>query len=580
MNTDAELLIPIDERLVDWVKGCFRGAFSESEHPFDELTVVVASKAQFGDYQCNDCMQLAKVLRMAPRAIAEKAMADVVLPEMLAKVEVAGPGFINLFLADEWLARRVEAVGADEHLGICQSGEGRTVVLDYSSPNVAKPMHIGHIRSTVIGSALDRLHRAMGYRVISDNHLGDWGTQFGIIIMGYRHFLDREALAASPVEELERIYVKSYEQTKQDPTWLAQCRAELVKLQSGDAENLALWQEFVDLSLKEFERIYGRLDVRFDEVRGESYYSDRLPGVIESLESHGLAKESEGALIVDLEAENLRKAIVRKSDGAFNYTTTDLATVMSRVEEFAPDRIVYVTDERQQLHFQQFFTICRKLGITTQLDHVWFGLMRLPDATFSTRQGNVIKLEALLDEAVQRARAILEESNREMAEAEKAELAEAIGIGAVKYADLSQSPQTMVTFTWEKALALDGNSGPYLQYAHARICSVRDKYTAQFPDGLPDEEPIVLGEAVERQLAFKLLQFGSAVARATKHYKPSTLADYLYDLSQTYSSFYQNVPFLKAEAGVRESRIRLCGLVAAVLSRGLELLSIRTPERI
>ena len=452
--------------------------------------------------------------------------------------------------------------------------------IDYSSPNVAKPMHIGHIRSTVIGNAIDRLHRYTGYNVIADNHMGDWGTQFGLIIMGYKNFLDEKALAESPVEELERLYVKSYNMSKEDDTWRERARNELVKLQQGCEENLALWQQFIDLTIEEFNKTYDRLGVSFDLYRGESYYNDELPGTIDLLVEKGLATESDGALIVDQEDENLAVCIVRKRDGGFNYASTDIATVLDRVEEFEPSKIIYVTDERQQLHFNQFFNICKKLGVKNELVHVWFGLMRLPEATFSTREGNVIKLKDLLDEAENRAFEIVKKSSPEMSETQQREVARAVGLGAIKYTDLSQNPQSLVTFTWEKALAMDGNSAPYLQYAYARIQSVRDKYTAQFPEFNLADYPINLTEEVEHRLAMQLTQFPVAVLAATENYRPNLLADYLYTLSQVYSSFYQNVPFLKAEEGPRESRIRLCGLVASTLKQGLELLGIEAPERI
>jgi arginyl-tRNA synthetase len=320
--------------------------------------------------------------------------------------------------------------------------------------------------------------------------------------------------------------------------------------------------------------------VQYDIVHGESYYRDRLAGTVETLEQKGLAVESEGATVVFLEEEKLPVCIVRKSDGGFNYATSDLATVAARVEEFDPDRIIYVTDERQQLHFKQVFAVCRRLGYEVGLDHIWFGLMRLPEATFSTREGNVIKLEALLDEAESRAQAIIEASSPDMPDEERRAVAAAVGVGAVKYADLSQNPQSLVTFTWDKALALDGNSGPYLQYAYARIASVRDKYAERFPGGTPEAEPLHLDEAVERTLALQLVRFGDVVTRAAHQYKPNVLTDYLYDLAQTYSSFYQNVPFLKAPEGIRESRVRLCGIVAAVLKQGLDLLGLKTLERI
>jgi len=565
--------------LTEWIREAFVKQFGD-ELDLDGISAVETANSQFGDYQCNAAMSLAKVLKMPPRAIAEKLVEDVPEHAAVERLEVAGPGFINIYLSDSWMLEKLAAIDSDSKLGMPQVGEGHTVILDYSSPNVAKPMHIGHIRSTIIGNSLDRLHRFLGYNVIADNHIGDWGTQFGIIIMGYRHFLDKDALTKAPVEELERVYVKSYEKTREDEEWLKQCRQELVKLQAGDEENTALWREFIGLSLKEFDRIYKRLGVSFDLVRGESYYNDKLAGTVKLLEEKGMAEESDGATVVFLEEEKLPVCIVRKSDGGFNYATTDITTVASRIEEFNPEKIIYITDERQQLHFKQFFTICDKLGYKTELKHVWFGLMRLPDATFSTREGNVIKLEHFLNEAERRAFDIVTESSPQMPEDVRREVAKAVGIGAVKYADLSQNPQTMITFTWDKALALDGNSGPYLQYAHARIASVSDKYRERFPDGDLDAAEFQFTEPIERDLAMKLLRMPDVLKRAVAGYKPSTVADYLYDLAQCYSSFYQNVPFLKAEEGIRESRVKLCGITAKVLSCGLDLLGIESPDRI
>jgi len=579
-NTMKKEIQPIEKQLSDWCAETFTDCFPDADLSGTSLCVNASRNEQFGDYQCDAAMKLAKMLGSNPRAIGQTFVDSATLPDLVEKIEIAGPGFINIFLADAWLVARVAALRGDTRGGVPLPGQGRTVVMDYSSPNIAKPMHIGHIRSTIIGNSLDRIYRLLGYRVIADNHIGDWGTQFGIIIMGYRHFLDRAALARSPIEELERVYVKSYERAKADEAWMTQCRQERVKLQAGAPENTALWKQFIALSLGEFERIYKRLGVAFDLVRGESYYNDRLPGMIGLLVEKGLATESEGALCVFLEDDGLPVCIVRKSDGGYNYATSDLATVFSRVEEFAPERIIYITDERQQLHFKQFFTISRKLGVETRLEHVWFGLMRLPDATFSTRQGNVIKLEHLLDEAERRAFEMISASSPDMEETRRREVARAVGIGAVKYADLSQNPQTTVTFTWDKALALDGNSGPYLQYAYARIASVRDKYQERFPDGDLEAAALVLTEPLERELMIRLLRFPDVVMRAAENYKPSMVADYLFDLAQTYSSFYQNVPFLKAEPGVRESRVLLCGVIADVLRRGLDLLGIGTPERI
>ena len=353
-----------------------------------------------------------------------------------------------------------------------------------------------------------------------------------------------------------------------------------MKLQQGDASYRALWERFIELSIKEFNTIYERLGVRFDLYRGESFYNDALPEIIKQLEEQNLATQSDGALIVDLEDEGMPVCIVKKSDGGYNYATTDLATVQSRQKEFNPDQIIYVTDERQQLHFRQFFCIADRLNMNANLVHVWFGLMRLPEATFSTREGNVIKLTALLDEAERRALDIVKRNNPTRTEKEHKDLAKAIGIGAVKYMDLSQNPQSLVTFTWEKALNMEGNSAPYLQYAYARISSVIDKYLDQVGDELLEEAAITLVEPIERKIALKLSRFESAVTSAAMHHKPNILADYLYELSQLYSNFYQNVPFLTAEVGIRESRIRICRLTAKILKKGLHLLGIETRERI
>ena len=475
MNTTADATARTDGgSLAVWLQDALAKAFGEAAEG-TVLRVNPATDPRFGDFQCNDAMGLAKKLHMPPRAIAQKIVDALDTANAPATVEIAGPGFINLTVRPEWLESALATCGA-----LPDVGKGRTVVIDYSSPNVAKPMHIGHIRSTVIGNALHRLYKALGYNVVADNHIGDWGTQFGIIIKGYREFLDKEALAKDPVEELQRIYVESYARAKADEAWMDACRLETVKLQQGDPDNRALWQEFIRLSQGEFDRVYRRLDVVFDTTRGESYYQDQLAGVVESLQKAGLAKESDGALIVDLSDEGLDVAIVRKRDGGFNYTTTDIATVATRMRDYNPTRMIYVTDERQQLHFKQFFRICRKMGLvpdTCDLSHVWFGLMRLPEGVISTRQGNLIKLETLLDEAESRAKAILDASGKEMTEERKKSLAADIGIGAIKYADLSHDPQNMIVFTWDRALALEGNSGPYLQ-SHTRASAACSTNTA------------------------------------------------------------------------------------------------------
>ena len=560
------------------VKGAFEKAFPGEDFGF--VRVVPATDAKFGDYQCNDALKLAKKFKMNPREVGSKVAAALEGESVFEKVEIAGPGFLNLTVATDWLNSRLSALGSQPLCGIPQSGKGKTVVIDYSSPNAAKQMHIGHIRSTVIGCAIDRIFRSLGYRVVADNHLGDWGTQFGILIKGYRECLTQEERDNLTVANLEKCYVLSAAKAKEeDGVWKEACKQELVKLQQGDEDNLALWKRFIDISIGEFDRMYAKLGVKFDTYRGESYYNDTMPGVVKKLQEMGLAVESEGALVVNLEEEKLGVAIVRKSDGGYNYTTSDLACVKTRVEEYDPERIIYVTDARQQLHFRQWFNIAGKMGYTTKLVHVPFGLMSYQGKAISTREGNLIKLDELLAEAKRRAFDIVKDRGG------TEQLAEAIGYGAVKYSDLSHDPITDIDFSWDKALALEGNSGPYLQYAYARVCSLLAKAGYDQSTNLANstnlhECAFGVETASEKRLALQLLEFPGAVVRAAEQYKPSVLADYLFQTAQLYSSFYQNSPILKSEERVRNARLRLCALFGDVLKTGLNLLGIETPSRI
>ncbi len=561
------------------VRGAFEKAFPGEDFGF--VRVVPATDAKFGDYQCNDALKFAKKLKMNPREVGTK-IADLLKGEsVFEKVEVAGPGFLNLTVSTEWLNAQLLNLQTSKHLSIPQIGVGKKVVVDYSSPNAAKQMHIGHIRSTVIGCAIDRIFRALGYDVVADNHLGDWGTQFGILIKGYRECLTEEERQNLTVATLEKCYVLSAAKAKEeDGIWKESCKQELVKLQQGDKENLALWKRFIEISIGEFERMYRKLGVKFDTYRGESYYNDAMPGVVEKLLKMGLAEESEGALIVNLEKDKLGVAIVRKSDGGFNYTTSDLACVESRVAEYDPERIIYITDDRQNLHFQQFFEIARKMGYTTTFHHIGFGLMSYQGKAISTREGNLIKLDDLLSEAKRRAYEIVKDRGG------TEELAEQIGYGAVKYSDLSHDPCTTIDFNWDKALALEGNSGPYLQYAYARVCSLMEKAGVDFSScasltsGKDSASPFSVTTPSEKKLALQLLEFPGAVVRASEIYKPSVLADYLFQTAQLYSSFYQNSPILKSEEAVKNARLRLCALFGEVLKKGLYLLGIETPSHI
>ena len=592
----------MDEKTIEgWLRDGFSAAFPEND--FSHVRALPATDAKFGDFQCNDALAAAKTLRQPPRKIAEAVFAKLLdnRPPFVEKLELAGPGFLNMTVSTAWLASRLRDISESPNLDIPQVGAGKKVVIDYSSPNAAKQMHIGHIRSTVIGNAIDRIYRALGYDVIADNHLGDWGTQFGILIKGYRECLTQEERDNLTVANLEKCYVLSSSRAKADEAWKNACREELVRLQQGDAEDVALWKRFIEISIAEFDRMYAKLGVKFDTYRGESYYNPLMPGVVDRLKKAGLAEPSEGALIVRFDAEKLPVAIVQKSDGGFNYTTSDIACVESRVKDYAPERIIYVTDDRQQLHFRQFFIICEKLGYTTKLVHVPFGLMSYGGKAISTREGNLIKLDDLLAEAVRRALEIVQKRTTtvdtptpaaDQATPAQISLAEQIGFGAVKYADLSHDPATAIDFDWDKALALEGNSGPYLQYAYARVCSLMEKAavldggdghraSATLPgDAQPPTTGYQLSTPIEKQLALQLLQFGPTVLRAAENYKPSVLADYLFQTAQMYSSFYQRSPILKSEPEVREARLALCALFGKVLAKGLSLLGIETPARI
>lgn len=552
--------------ITDWLKEGFEKAFPGLDIP--EIKVVPATDPRFGDYQCNDALKIAKRAGCKnPREAAQKVVEN--LSDEYG-VEVAGPGFLNVTITPAWLGNALSVLEGDANCGIVQIGGGRKVVIDYSSPNAAKQMHIGHIRSTVIGNAIDRIYRALGYEVIADNHLGDWGTQFGILIKGYRECLTQDERDNLTVATLEKCYVESSSRAKTDEAWKTSCREELVKLQQGDLEDVELWKRFIDISITEFNRMYAKLGVRFDTWRGESFYRNMMAPVVDRLVKMGLAEESEGALVVRFEKEGLPLAIVRKSDGGFNYTTSDIACVESRIEEYHPAEIIYVTDDRQILHFKQFFIICGKMGMDAKLVHVPFGLMSYQGKAISTREGNLIKLDDLLAEATRRAYEIVKDRGGD----EK--LAEQIGFGAVKYADLSHDPGTAIDFNWDKALALEGNSGPYLQYAHARVCSLMEKA------GNPDvaDYSFNIASQSEKLLALQLLKFGDTVRKAGENYKPSLLADYLFQTAQIYSSFYQQNPILKSEPDIRDARLKLCALFGKVLAKGLDLLGIAAPNRI
>ena len=541
-----------------------------------------ANDPKFGDYQANGCMALAKTLRRNPRELASQVAAVLDLAPLDGRVEVAGPGFINIRLDDSWIAETIRKLVSDERLGLEEPDRRLTVVIDFSSPNVAKPMHVGHIRSTVIGDCLARIFEALGHRVIRDNHLGDWGSQFGMILWGWKHFGDEQAFAANPVQELARLYRLVQQRIQSGDVAVEEAaRGETARLHAGDPENRALWSRFMPHCLAALENIYQRLGVRFDVQLGESFYDPMLQGVVDDLIQRGIAVESDGAIVVFVDPKK-PPFIIRKRDGAYNYGTTDLATIKYRVETWNPDKILYVVDHRQSDHFRQLFEVARRWGYDgVELQHVAFGTILGPDRRpFKTREGDVIGLESLLDEAVAEARKVVDANSPELPAEDRARVAETVGLGAIKYADLSQNRLSDYVFEWHKMLAMNGNTATYLQYAYARIQSIfrRGRFT---PQAIRDQHPaIVLSHPAERALGCRLLRLPEVLDLASGELKPNILTDYLFELANEFSVFFEECPVLKAESEDRRgSRLALCDLTARTLKFGLDLLGINVVER-
>jgi len=541
----------------------------------------------FGDYQLNAAMALSKRLGKKPRDVAEPLAAALGDRPELAAAEVAGPGFVNLRLADPWLGEVLTAMLADDDLGVPPVDQPETIVVDYSSPNVAKQMHVGHLRSTILGAAIVRLLRRVGHRVIADNHLGDWGTQFGLLLAGMRAFGDEAALQGDALTELERVYKAASARAKEDASFAEEARAELKKLQDGDPDNTALWNRFVAATRQTLDRVYARLGVSFDEWLGESAYHDRLPAVVDALLERGLAREDQGAICVffnelDRAPKPLRKQkepmIVRKKDGAYLYSTTDIATIELRKERFRADRAVYVVDARQALHFRQLFAVADMLGIDMRLDHVGFGTILGEDGKpLRTRDGGAIKLEDLLDEARDRAAAEMRTRDIDLPPELFDEVAEAVGVGAVKYADLRQNRTSDYQFAWDKLVAFEGNAGPYLQYAHARIHSIFRKGEL---DLTAARGPLRLEAPEEADLGRALARYPDVVHEAAETYQPHLVSDHLYELARGFSRFYRGCRVLDApDEETRRSRLGLAALTARQLAGGLDVLGIAALER-
>ncbi len=741
------------------------------------IEISIATNEKFGDFQTNFAMMNSKIIGGNPRKIAEEIVNEIgTCNHLIEKLEIAGPGFINIFLKDEYLGEYVSKMTTEkfeytelntkgdviidysspniakrEYLGeyvskmttekfeYTELNTKGDVIIDYSSPNIAKRMHIGHLRSTIIGDAVKRLYNFLGYHTVADNHIGDWGTQFGKLIIGYRKWLDKEAYEKNPIEELERVYVEFSKESENDPSLDDLAREELKKLQDGDKENYALWQEFIKVSLDEYNKLYNRMGITFDTYYGESFYHNMMPAVLDELVEKGLAVEDQGAKVVFFDEkdnlhpcivqkkdgafyhnmmpavldelvekglavedqgakvvffdekdnlhpcivqkkdgaflystsdiatvkfrkenydinrliyltderqqeDNLHPCIVQKKDGAFLYSTSDIATVKFRKENYDINRLIYLTDERQQDHFKQFFKITEMLGWDIEKIHIWFGIMRFADGVFSTRKGNVIRLEQLLDEGKKRALEVIEEKNPSLSDEEKNNIAEVVGVGAIKYADLSQNRQSPIIFEWDKVLSFEGNTAPYLQYSYARIQSIKKKaeemgkvityariqsikkkaeemgkvitsdtkivikdkiernlvtFLTLFPTMvlkaariqsikkkaeemgkvITSDTKIVIKDKIERNLVTFLTLFPTMVLKAGETYKPNLLTDYLFDLAKKFNTFYNACPILNQEDEVLLSRLLIADRTAEILRQGLDLLGIRTVDR-
>ena len=556
-------------------------------------SVTSAADTRFGDYQTNAAMVLAKKLGMPPRELAAEIINQIDVDDISETPEIAGPGFINFKIKNSTILSRLDDILSSDRLGIEETTTPEKILIDYSSPNIAKPMHIGHIRSTIIGDCLRRVANFLGHDVIADNHIGDWGTPIGQVIYGWKNNLNESAFNEDPIKELLRLYQLVKEGFESDPKINAACLEETVKLQSGNEESISLWNQFKEITLSEANKIYSRLDIEFNVTLGESFYHNQLAPLVEDLLAKGIAEISDGAVCIfsnnELEAKDDPLLVsrdgewipvpcmVRKKDGGFNYATTDIATIDYRVNELNSDKILYVVDDRQSLHFRQLFEVSRQREIKTQLHHVSFGKILGEDRKpFKTREGSVPDLSSVLEEAVQRAKSVIDDKSNGLSEKEKEDVAERIGIGAIKYFELSQSRVSDYIFSWDKMLALQGNTAPYMINAYVRTRSIFRKIGDDANISLND---LALSNDSERSIAIKLCQYSEVVPEVMTDYRPNLLATYLYELAQTFHSFYEQCPVLNSEEQTRNTRLALCEATSKVLKHGLELLGIYPPDK-
>ncbi len=584
--------------LIPLLESRLREAVSHVLNSEDLASVQIrpSNDPRHGDYQSSSLMQLAKQRGIQPRQVATEVVGRLKIDDLCDAVEIAGPGFLNFKVRSTVLGEHTRALLDQPNPWKLVPDCARTYVVDFSSPNVAKPMHVGHIRSTALGDCLARILRFQGHHVHTDNHIGDWGTQFGMLLVGWKKERDPQSLAEDPLGELERIYKLVHQQCQENPETLAEAREELVRLQAGDPENRGIWEEMIRISQVQFDTVYRRLGVSFDHCLGESFYNPWLQQVVDELLASGIARVSDGAVgvfsdgtkepnqdpfLIQRDGEwRDNPVLIRKSDGGFNYATTDLATLMYRMREWTADEIVYVTDGRQQQHFRQVFETFQRwqpeLAAKVRLVHAWFGSILGADGKpFKTRSGETVKLAELLDEAEERAMNVVREKRPDLPESQRQEIARVVGVGALKYQDLLSNRQSDYVFSWDKMLALQGNTAPYLQYQYTRANKVLRDATAS-----AQERSVDLSTATEqeRTLAKQLLYFGLALESVTQEYRPNLLCNYLYELAGCYSRFYEACPILNSEEPTRSTRLALCELTARTLRQGLDCLGIDVVE--
>ncbi len=560
----------------------------------------------FGDYASNVAMVLAGKLNKNPMEIAEEIKnilrqaqddsnimvslsnhQDDINKNLFSEITIEKPGFINFGIADKYLRRNLCGILKKKcKFGSSEMGKNEIVVIDYSAPNIAKPMHIGHLRSTIIGQSLYNIYKFLGYKVIGDNHLGDWGTQFGKLIYAYKNWGNKKEINKNPIEEMTKLYIRFHKEAEKDKELEELARKETKKLQDKDSENIKIWKFLVRESLKDFKKIYKLLGIKFDYVLGESFYDDMLENIIKEGFDKKIAVKSEGAVIINLDEENLPPFLIKKTDGAYLYTTTDLAAIIYRKRKFKPDKILYVVANEQALHFQQLFASAKKYGLceNIKLEHIKFGMvLGETGKKFSTRKGETVELNNLIDKAVKLSQKTVEEKNPKLSKKEKKKIAKVVGLGAIKYNDLSQNRITDITFNWDKMLSFEGNSAPYLQYTYARIKSLRKKYNNLYKldrvNILDRPDFSLLKEDIEKDIMRQLIKFPEAVESAARENSPHLIALYIYELASLYNNFYNSVPILKAEKNIAKARIYLSKSVAIIIRNGLNLLGIDTLKK-